>query len=739
MKEHSTDVPSANWRALRAARLKGMLQSCPGMLFRPGVASFGFILYLGLLFAPLAGFAQVPAVEQGEIALDSAALSQEPVQLNGEWVFVPNKLVAPEDAEKAWESSEATAQRVPANWNDIITGQGDAWQGEGIGTYLLKVSVPETMQEVSLRLAGVYSAFNLYANGELVASQGEVADAKEAYDPAKTVRYVELQPNRDGELLLVLQVSNFDFYVGGITRPVLMGTPAVLTEHRISVNRLDLFIFAILFLMGLYHLVLFAFWPKEKSYVLFAGLSLLMAIRIALDSNSLFINSLFDPEAAFPWLRKLEFLTFFLIPPLVLHYVRSLFPQETSKLVVWSVWGIGGLFGLVAIAAPLSIYSRAGILYMYIAGAETLYMLVVLVQASLKRRQGAILFLISGVVIALAFLDTLLQHLGYRGTGLSYSFPIALLLFVVIQSIVVAWKQFWTSWAFESLRTNLEASIEERTKEVESKSSELEKQYNLIEKTNEDLEASIRYAQRMQRAILPTDHQMEKAFPKHFLYYKPLHIVSGDFYWLYAKRKYAQIAISDCTGHGVPGALMSIMGISQMDQVKRDFRDLDVNLFLAEVNGRVCAYLRQGYAEEEEMTSQDGMDLGLIHFDFKKKQVVYAGANRPLYHMRGKEIEIIKGDKFPVGGNQHEDKEFTAHEIGYEPGDRFYLFSDGLTDQFGGPDKRKFGAKRLREFLISTHQMSLEEQYEEFKSVFSKWMETAEQIDDITLFGVEVD
>ncbi len=281
----------------------------------------------------------------------------------------------------------------------------------------------------------------------------------------------------------------------------------------------------------------------------------------------------------------------------------------------------------------------------------------------------------------------------------------------------------------ESYTNELEDKVRERTAEIMQQKEEIEEQQRHITD-------SIHYAKRIQTAILPPDRYVNNLLKNNFILYLPKDIVSGDFYWVDKKEDLIMIAAVDCTGHGVPGAFMSIVGFNQLNyavNVKKARKASDI---LDELNLGVTKTLR----EDQGPTSiRDGMDLALCTIDMKKKKLQYAGALNPLILIRDGELIQYKGDKMPIGTViQGESSKYNNHLIDLKDGDCLYMFSDGYADQFGGPNNKKFLSKRFRDLLFEIHGKPLDEQQQILVKTLEDWMGDVEQIDDIIVIGIKI-
>ncbi len=264
--------------------------------------------------------------------------------------------------------------------------------------------------------------------------------------------------------------------------------------------------------------------------------------------------------------------------------------------------------------------------------------------------------------------------------------------------------------------------------------SMLQKEEN--EAKNTDIMESIRYAKRIQKTILPDKKAMDEVFDDYFVIFKPKDIVSGDFYWFTQTINKAFIAVVDCTGHGVPGAFMSLIGYNLLNQIVLQRGIHNPGDILTELHIQVRATLKQDAADSK---SRDGMDVCLLALDKYGDTMEYAGAYRPLWYMSADSDELIeiKADKCSIGGEQmEEERQYTNHEIEINDGDTFYLFTDGFVDQFGGPDFKKFSTKRLRQVLIDNRKENMNIQRAMLNMVWKDWKEDAEQTDDVSMIGI---
>ncbi len=252
--------------------------------------------------------------------------------------------------------------------------------------------------------------------------------------------------------------------------------------------------------------------------------------------------------------------------------------------------------------------------------------------------------------------------------------------------------------------------------------------------TNKKVRESINYAKRIQSAILPDVRTIRKVFTDSFIFYRPRDVVSGDFPWFIESEKYTFVSAVDCTGHGVPGALISLIGYFLLNDIVNTQEIHDSGLILDSLNRGVEKTLRQ----DIDATTRDGMDIALCRIDKSQQELQYAGAHRPLYRVRKGELLQIKGDKFPIGGGQYKNRlAFQAHNLGIQKGDAIYVFSDGLPDQFGGEEGRKFSPKQIREIVVEYHAKPMKEVGNIFRNQFETWKGKRKQIDDVLIIGIK--
>ncbi|MCK5692778.1 MAG: SpoIIE family protein phosphatase, partial [Bacteroidales bacterium] len=269
--------------------------------------------------------------------------------------------------------------------------------------------------------------------------------------------------------------------------------------------------------------------------------------------------------------------------------------------------------------------------------------------------------------------------------------------------------------------------------EIEAQRDFARYQRDQIAQHQKSIMDSINYALTIQNSLLPSSQILKAKLPEHFILFKPRDIVSGDYYWFSEQEKHYYVAAADCTGHGVPGAFMSMLGISLMNEIINKHPDIDPDSLLNELRSQIIETLHQ---KGDPSAAKDGMDMVVCKVDRNNSRMLFAGANNSLYLVRKKELTEYKTDKMPVSIHlvMHP---FTGHQIDLKPGDNVYLFSDGYADQFGGPHGKKFKYLPFKRLLVSISEKEMHEQGLQLDREFEQWKGDTDQIDDVVVIGLK--
>lgn len=261
--------------------------------------------------------------------------------------------------------------------------------------------------------------------------------------------------------------------------------------------------------------------------------------------------------------------------------------------------------------------------------------------------------------------------------------------------------------------------------------------HNALRKRHDHVADSIAYAAKIQRALVPRPEVYNKLFQASFVIDKPKDVVSGDFHWYHQVDEHTcYVAAADCTGHGLPGAMMAAIGCSLLNEVVPRNQHLDPAELLAMLNARTVTTLHQ---QGQTRGAGDGMDLALCRIDTAQREILFAGAHRPLYWLHAGRLSVINGDRRGIGGaHQEVERRYTTHRLAYLPGDRIYLFSDGYVDQFGGPEKKRFMSTRLQRILQENQHLNMHDQATLLEHEFLAWQGDEEQVDDVSMLALAV-
>jgi CheY-like chemotaxis protein len=278
-------------------------------------------------------------------------------------------------------------------------------------------------------------------------------------------------------------------------------------------------------------------------------------------------------------------------------------------------------------------------------------------------------------------------------------------------------------------------TISKQRDELVEKHKEVLFQHGVISDQQREIIGDIKYSKRIQNSVLPTQESLNEILPDHFILNIPRNIVSGDFYWVGHHLDHRAIAVADCTGHGISGALMTMAGMAFLNDIMGKNQNLKSHEVLFELRRMIMHLLKQ---KGEEGEASDGMDISLTMISPDNTKLYFAGANNPVYLVRNGEMEIVKGDRMPIGIHLNFQRPFTLNELDVQKGDMVYLFSDGYADQFGGPRNKKFRYKQFQNLLIEIHEKPMIEQKTILENTINEWKGEHPQVDDILVLGYKI-
>jgi serine phosphatase RsbU (regulator of sigma subunit) len=548
-----------------------------------------------------------------------------------------------------------------------------------------------------------------------------------------------------------------------ISLPIIFWKKDVLAKKTQTYNFfVGIFYGVFLFVIVIY--LTFYFLLKDNSFLLYTVYVLFSALlQFGLDG---FIHQYFFTSGGYFTQHSILFVagcTVFFVVLYGRNYLKlkEYFPK-LNKVLTGFAYGVAIVVGLSLI--PGYTYELSYPIINGISFLATLGLVITAIYIKVKGNEVSYLFIFGMVFLIAGAVVFILGNFGIINmpTLTQNSLKIGTLIEIVCLSILMAFKyrslqqekelaQLQLLSELESknalmlnINEKLEIQVKERTKEIEKAKHE-------IELKNTDIISSIKYAERIQRSVLPSDEKFKKLLPNSFVLYKPRDIVSGDFYWIEqlttsdTNRKLIAYATADCTGHGVPGAFVSILGHTYLKLSKTE---KSVNS-----TGEALDFINKGFNETfsldfDGIKVKDGMDLALCSLDLENKKLYFSGAKNPVYIVRQEELFVIKGDTMPIGFPLDEMKNnFTTQTFDIAEGDMIYTFSDGYADQFGGPNGKKFMYKQFKEVLISIAQLPVDEQKIKLSETFNNWINYRdengatfeyEQIDDVLIIGVKI-
>lgn len=279
------------------------------------------------------------------------------------------------------------------------------------------------------------------------------------------------------------------------------------------------------------------------------------------------------------------------------------------------------------------------------------------------------------------------------------------------------------TWRERDLKKKLADTVEE-----------LNKTKSIVETQNKRITESINYARKIQLAINPNETDLSVHYPESFIYYAPKDVISGDFPWIFNTGDYMYVAAVDCTGHGVPGAMMSMIGNLLLNDIVNDGTVLLPSAILRRLHLAVVQTLKQNSSDSN---SNDGMDIALCRINKQTKEIVFSGAHRPLFFLKNNSVEVINGNKFPIGGMHYKGlNNFTDEVISFTKGDSIFMFTDGLPDQIGGPEKKKLMSRTIKQFIEENSTSDMPELKSAIIKNYQEWRGNNKQIDDVLLIGI---
>lgn len=692
-----------------------------------------------------------PKAVKGFIDLRQWSFHQHPkIELNGQWEFFWQKHHAPNDI----PASTSFYVKVPSPWNKYSIDQTPL-PNKGFATYRLRMVFDSSQvnQPLALNISVIQTAYRLYLQGKYMGGSGKPTAFAQTTQPDLQNKIYTFAPKTD-TVDIILQVACFQDNNSGLSRTIALGKVDYITQKWQYNIYMDFLLMGSLFIIALYHLSLYYFRRQNVAPIYFAIFCVIIALRLLVFSG-------FNLSAKVSWVhyehvQKVSYLSFYLGTVVFLLFVQSLYSKEFNRLVLKIAYVVSfPLIGLILLSNHYT-YTQTLPYYQLFAVSMIGYVFYVLVLAMMHKKSSAFTLLFGFMAIAGTIINDILYANHIIDTG--HYVPWGLFIFVLAQAVVLSGrfsKAFvraeTLSIELNDLNQSLEQKVQDRTQSLENTREELQRK-------NDNITASINYAQRIQSAMLPRWETVQKELPESFLMFCPKDVVSGDFYWfaktppesIYKEKNTFDgvhrvfqgltneklvLAAVDCTGHGVPGAFMSLIGNNLLNQIILEKKIIATDVILQELNIRVGRVLKQN-----ETHNRDGMDLSLVVIDPKLKTLDFAGAQNSLYYIQDQKLKVVKGTKWSIGGRHHGNEVvYESCRISIKQPTTFYMASDGFQDQFGGDKNKKFLVSRFRELLYEIHHKPMAEQKEILEQTLANWMQSKyEQVDDILVMGAKL-
>jgi len=710
-------------------------------------------LHIIILFFTIASYSQnqIPIVEKGVIDLRSWDFEKDGnIALKGEWEFYWEQLLTPKDFKNF--NSEKKYISTPATWKKAKTSNNEQINSYGFATYRIIILPPsKNSNDIKFDISAIRSAYKIWINDSLCIEVGNIGKNKNEHKAGITSfnnLFLSQKNNIQSDTIqLVIQVSNYTLpYSAGIKNNIFLGSSStILKSHNIT-SLIGYLAIGIFLIIGFYHILMYSFRTKETA-ILFFGLMSLSVIPRTLF-NQRILEDLVLNFNLFWFLIIIGATTF---PLFMSLYFYKLYKKEFGKIAIYFFSILSIILSITAFFGPL-VSDKITNLYLIGLIAPMIYVAIFVMPKTLKIKEKGAYWAYTGLIIMIVTsINDYIKIIGL--TDFPFLASYGFVGFTFLQSINIA-KRFASS-LFENEKLNktlifqndnLEKIVEERTAEVKQKSEEITAQNETlilqkinIEHAHNQIKASINYAKRIQQAILPFENQIKKDFSEYFILFKPKDVVSGDFYYFKEVNEYLVFAVADCTGHGVPGAFVSMLGISFLNEIVQKIEIKQANQVLEHLRNDIKITLRQTGEINE---TKDGMDIALCVLNKNTKELQFSGAYNPLYIAKNKSkstenLTIINADKQPIGIHVKE-KPFTNNVIQMEKNDILYLFSDGFPDQNGGDKDTKYKIKNFRNLLSTISNRTLTEQKQILENELYNWQKEKEQRDDITIMGLKL-
>lgn len=670
------------------------------------------------------------------------------IELSGEWKIFWEQFLSSEDIQSN-NYKHYKHINQPGTWNRF-NYHGRKLPAHGYATLYLLIVLPDSYpEELSIHTGVANTAYNFYVNDILLYQQGKIGKSKKEMTPKRNPGIIRFKTESDS-IHIIMQISNYYDHSGGAWSSFFIGSEEQIAKRRYGLLFFDLFLIGAIFIIALYHLGLYFTRRKEYSALFFSIFAFLILIRIFVTGES-FLLYLF-PETSWKLIVHTEYLSFFISPLFFLLFIKQILFEDIPRMFVKIVIIVSLIFELIVIFLPVNYFTttlRAFQIFTVTIGLIAFYYMV---KAAILNRKGARILLIGFLV----FFTTVIHDILYSAQLITSIFlsPFGMFIFIFSQAYLLS-VNFARSFSKSERLTdeliyineNLEIIVDERTSEIQQQKAEMQsqaenllmanekisKQKNELEDKGKQIESSINYARRIQSAVFPSDTWMKDIINDYFVLLKPRDIVSGDFFWLKKQNDFLLIAVGDCTGHGVPGAFLSLLGVAFLNEILRHSELPDAAEVLEKLRTQFIEALHQ---DERGIKAGDGIDMAFIVYNTKTGNLQYSGANNPAYYIYDEEFVDFKPVINPIGKYPFE-KPFLNTNIQSNKNGIIYLFSDGFYDQINA-DYIKIKRGRFKTLIKNVSSFDMQRQKEMLEAYFENWKKNQKQIDDVLVMGIKL-
>ena len=646
-----------------------------------------------------------PVVRDGILDLRTWDFEKQgPIRLEGHWFFYWKRFVSPQEFGEGPPAPDGYIES-PRNWNSFRIDQGENEIGPmGWGTYGIRILLPPTDQ-LSLKVYSLASAYDLYVNGRRIDGRGVISSDPSKYHPQKNPQIYRLK-SEGPELTLLFQVSNFVDAFGGMWGPVTLGESAQIESLERNLLASDLFLCGSLLIMGLYHLGLFYYRPKEKA-ALFLGLVCPLVATRTLVTGAGYLYQVF-PDFPYEWGVRLEYITFYLGGPLFVMYLRSLFPDEFHRFVQRVYMAVGIALSLFVIITPLYLFGRTLLPMQLVTLVACIFAIVAIILAIYRRRPGSFSFAFGVIAFAITIGHDILGY--YVNIGPGTWAPFGLFLFLFAQAFLLS-TRFASAFArVEDLTYNLEQKVELRTRQLSS----------ALQTIQED----IQHAKAVQTNTLPIGSGPWPGLEIH-PEYLPMTEIGGDYYDIRRlENGNVRVFLADATGHGIQAALMTMSIYAEYIGLRDEL--IPPGEILTKLNNQYC----DRYSLLNSLFTCFLMDI-----DLEKNTITYSSAGHPQQIVIGSGSSrklYVQNRLIGVLNNYQYDQA----EEDFRPGERIVLFTDGIFEEFDD-SAEEFGEDKLQEIALAGVSLSAEEFCSQTIEAVRRFSSNQSFTDDVTLIAID--